>query len=347
VIAITGAASGIGRALAERLAAREDVRKIIAIDDARGDVRGVVWRVFDVCDPRIVERLAGADCVIHLAVDTSLDGNAKSRMARNVRGTQTVVTAAAAVGARRVVLCTSAMVYGALPDNPLPLDEDAPLRALPDGALVGDLLEMERVAASSAQLYPGTSVTVVRPAALVGPGVDTVLTRHFESPRLLVVRGGRPAWQFCHVDDLVSALEYAALGKVEGAVTVGCDGWLEQSAVEELSGLRRLELPAQLAFGTAERLHRLGVTPAPASDLQYVAYPWVVPSTKLRAAGWRPAYDNLTALMALLENVAGQHAVAARRLGRRDATLGAAGATAALVGAAAVVRARRRRRAGG
>jgi nucleoside-diphosphate-sugar epimerase len=206
---------------------------------------------------------------------------------------------------------------------------------------------MERVAASSAQLYPGTSVTVVRPATLVGPGVDTVLTRHFESPRLLVVRDGRPAWQFCHVEDLVSALELAALGKVEGAVTVGSEGWLEQDDVERLSGLRRLELPAQLAFGTAERLHRLGVTPAPASDLQYVTYPWVIPSTKLRAAGWRPAYDNVTAFMALLDQVAGRHAVVARRVGRRDATLGAAGATVAMVGAAAVIRARRRRRAGG
>jgi nucleoside-diphosphate-sugar epimerase len=347
VIAITGAASGAGRALAEQLAAREDVRKVIAIDDTRGDLAGVVWRVVDVADPGIVERLAGADCVVHLAVDMSVDGDAQARMKRNIRGTQTVVTAAAAVGAKRVVLCTSAMVYGASPENPVPLDEDAPLRALPDGALVGDLLEMERVAASSAQLYPGTSVTVVRPATLVGPGVDTVLTRHFESPRLLVVRDGRPAWQFCHVEDLVSALELAALGKVEGAVTVGSEGWLEQDDVERLSGLRRLELPAQLAFGTAERLHRLGVTPAPASDLQYVTYPWVIPSTKLRAAGWRPAYDNVTAFMALLDQVAGRHAVVARRVGRRDATLGAAGATVAMVGAAAVIRARRRRRAGG
>jgi len=348
VIAVTGAASGAGRLLAARLADRDDVRKVVAIDDSRGDVTGVLWRVVDVCDPGIVERLRGVDCVVHLAIDQSVDGDHKARTERNVRGTQTVVTAAAAVGARRVVLCTSAMVYGALPDNPLPLDEEGPLRAQPDGAFVGDLLEIERVAASASQLYPGTSVTVVRPAALVGPGVDTVLTRHFESPRLLVVRNARPAWQFCHLEDQVTALEYAALGKVAGAVTVGCDGWLEQNDVERLSGLRGLELPAQLAFGTAERLHRLGVTPAPASDLQYVAHPWVVPSTKLRAAGWAPVYDNTTAFMVLLEQVAGRHAVVARRLGRRDATLGAAGATVALVGTAALVRkARRRRRAGG
>jgi hypothetical protein len=110
--------------------------------------------------------------------------------------------------------------------------------------------------------------------------------------------------------------------------------------------MRRIELPATLAFGTAERLNRLGVVPAPASDLQYVVHPWVVPSTKLREAGWRPVYDNATALGVLLEQVSGHHAVAARRVGRRDATIGAAGAAVAVVGTAALVRRARKKRRG-
>ena len=134
-------------------------------------------------------------------------------------------------------------------------------------------------------------MTVIRPAAVVGPGVDSVVTRHFEAPRLLTVKGCDPRWQFCHVDDLVSALEMAALGTVSGVVAVGGEGWLEQEQVEEISGLKRLELPAGLTFGTAQRLHRLGITPAPATDLHYVVYPWVVDCAALRAAGWKPAVD--------------------------------------------------------
>jgi hypothetical protein len=113
-----------------------------------------------------------------------------------------------------------------------------------------------------------------------------------------------------------------------------------------ISGMRRIELPSSLALGTAERLHRLGVIPAPASDLQYVMHPWVVPSTRLRAAGWRPTYDNPTALGVLLEQVSGHHALAARRVGRRDATIGAAGAAVAVVGTAALVRRARKKRRG-
>jgi nucleoside-diphosphate-sugar epimerase len=257
-----------------------------------------------------------------------------------------VLTAAAAAGVRRVVLCTSAMVYGALPDNDVPLAEDAELRATAEATCVGDLLEIEHLAQRAPRAHPGLNVTVLRPAVLVGGGTDTALTRYFESPRLLVVAGSRPRWQFCHVADLVSALEYAVQEKVEGELAVGCDGWLEQEEVEELSGIRRMELPPSVALGAAARLHRLGLTPSPAGDLAYTMHPWVVGGSKLYEAGWRPAWSNEEALAELLREVAGRHAVAGRRLGRKDAatTLGAAGATVALVGTAALVRRARRAR---
>ncbi|MGN6333315.1 MAG: NAD-dependent dehydratase, partial [Motilibacteraceae bacterium] len=76
----------------------------------------------------------------------------------------------------------------------------------------------------------------------------------------------------------------------------------------------------------------------------YLMHPWVVPSTRLREAGWVPVHDNASVLALLLEQVQGHHAVAARRLGRRDATLGAAGAAVAVVGTAALVRRARRAR---
>jgi nucleoside-diphosphate-sugar epimerase len=345
VVGIVGAATGAGRVLASRLANREDVRRVVAVDATRGDVDGVTWRVLDVTDPSLVSRLSGCDVVVHAALDIGVTDDTAARSRHNVRGTQTVLTASAAAAVKRVVVVTSAMVYGALPDNPLPLTEDAPLRAAPDGALISDLLEVEALCARSPRSHPGTAVTVVRPAALVGPGVDTVLTRHFEAPRLLVVRGSNPTWQFCHVDDLASALETVVMDGLEGPVTVGSDGWLSRGDVEALSGRASIELPASFAFGTAERLHRIGVTPAPASELHYVTHPWVVPSTRLLASGWRPSYDNAMALEALLDEVAGRHAVASRRIGRREtATLGAAGATVAVLGTAAVVRRARRRR---
>jgi len=344
VVAVTGAARGVGRALVTRLARDPAFAKIVAIDDHRGDASGVTWRVIDVRDPALAGRLAGVDVVVHLDLDISLDADPTDRRAYNVRGAQTVLTAAAAERVGRVVFVSTAMVYGAGPDNPVPLPEDAPVAAEPDAGLVGDFLEIERLARRAPRVHPGVRVAVLRAAALVGPGIDTVITRHFEAPRLLTAKGCPPRWQFCHVDDLVSALELVLAEDLDGTFAVGCDGWLEAGEVEEITGKRGFDLPATVTFSTAQRLHRIGVTPAPATDLHYVVYPWVVDAARLRTAGWRPAYDNAAAMTAMLEESAGRHAALGRRLARKEATITAAGATVAVIGTAAIVRRARRRR---
>ena len=369
-VAITGAAGAIGQVLLDQWLDRPEIGdpatsvavfdpasqplsapgpqigKIVAIDVKRGEAQGVTWRIGDVRDPSLAKRLNGVDALIHLAVDWSLETPASERTALNVRGTQTVVTAAAAAGVGRVVLVTSASVFGALPDNPIPLAEDAPVMASPEG-IQADLLEIERIAEDARRVHPGLEVVVVRPAALIGPGVDTLVTRHFAAPLLLAIRDTSPAWQFCHVHDLCTALEFAALGKVSGTVTCASDGFLTQSRVEELTGMKRVELPLAVAMATAERLHRLGLTPVPASELAYVMHPLVVSSAQLRAAGWRPMFDNETNVRVLVEEVRSARALVGRRIGGRDAAVAgasAAGATVAVLGAAAFVRAARKAR---
>ena len=85
------------------------------------------------------------------------------------------------------------------------------------------------------------------------------------------------------------------------------------------------------------------MTPAPAIDLRFVVYPWVVDCASLRAAGWRPACGNDEALRVLLDQRKGRHALAGRRIARKEATITAAGATVAVIGTAAIVRRARRR----
>jgi nucleoside-diphosphate-sugar epimerase len=347
-IAVTGAAGGIGSRVAAQLLRADGVRRVVAIDVRKDDVPGVVWRVADVRDPALAAKLSGVDVVVHLATCRRPDAPPSERRALNVRGTEVVLSAAAAVGVSRVVVLTSGMVYGASPTNPVPLAEDAPLDAEADLTLIGDWVEMERQAAATARANPSLRVTCVRPASLVGPVADALLPKLFEAPRLLAIRDSEPHWQFCHLDDLVRALEWAALGHVDGAITVGCEGWLAHDEVEEISGMRSLVVPASLAFATAERLNRIGVLPAPASELRYLAHPWVVPSQRLREAGWKPEWDNAGALADHLAALGDRGSRGLSRLHRKEATRAAAGAAVAIVGTVAIARARgaRRRRRG-
>jgi len=344
VVAVTGAARGVGLALAKRLSESARVKRVIAIDSDRGDLAGVTWRVADVRDPAVAARLDGVDVIVHTDLDLSPDADERRRRTFNVRGVQAVLTAAAAERVGRVVLISSAMVYGARPENPVPLSEDAPLVATADGSLAGDMAEIEALGVRARRASPGLEVAIARPAALVGEPADTLVTRHFESPRLPAARGCPPRWQFCHVDDLASALELAACGVIDGSFAVGCDGWLDSDQIEALSGRKTIELPARVTLATAQRLHRLGLTPASAADLRYLVYPWVVECARLRTAGWRPSYDNTVAFEVLLGQRSGAPAVAGRRLDRKDAAITAAGATAAVIGTAVIIaRARRHR----
>ncbi|HEX5533854.1 MAG TPA: NAD-dependent epimerase/dehydratase family protein [Actinomycetales bacterium] len=358
---MTNAASPVGRAVTDVLARAvgNGIGSVVAVDGRavgeQGDERlvdrpgeGAVgedalrWRRADIATPSVADALAGADVVVHLAIPDDLEGalflDPHRRRTDAVRSAQAVLTAAAAVGARHVVVVTSAMVFGARPDSPVPLPEDGPLEAVPDDGVVGDLLEVEQVVARVRETYPGLAVTSLRPAAIVGPGVDTLTTRHFEAPRLLAVRDAPTLWQFCHVDDLARAVLKVVQDGLTGQLTVGAPGTLTEDEVGRLSGMRRIDVPRNLAFGTAERLHRVGVLRTPATELNFVVHPWVVSSSRLTDAGWRAEYDNEQCLRVLLEQVTRRKAATGRRIERSGTALGAAGAAVALVGTAAVWR---------
>jgi nucleoside-diphosphate-sugar epimerase len=331
-IAVTGAGQPIGAALVERLHHHAEQPSVIEIEDVSS---------------KLADELAGADTVVHLAVDRSTTSAPDERRMTNIAGTTALFDAVGVAGVRRVVLLTSAMVYGASASNEVPLDEDAPLAADSSDGLVGDWLAMERLAATRQAVSDGDlDVVSIRPASLVGAVADHLLPGLFEAVRLLALRDGRCLWQFCHHEDLLDALTLAAAGAVSGAVTVGSDGWMEREDVEAVAGMRSVVLPPAVAFATAERLHRIGGLASPASDLHYLLHPWVVGSQRLRATGWSPRWTNQAALEDHLQRLGDR---AGRNLGlvdRKYATRAAAGAgaTLAVIGSLALARTRARRR---
>src|SRR5699024_4426278 len=125
------------------------------IDSERGDLDDVTWRILDPTDPAIVTRLSGCDTVVHAAISLDVTDDVAERSRASVRGAQAVLTASAAAGVKRVVVVTSAMVYGADPDNPIPLDDDAPIRAEADGGVVSDLLDIEELCERAPRSHPG------------------------------------------------------------------------------------------------------------------------------------------------------------------------------------------------
>ncbi|MCK0111108.1 NAD-dependent epimerase/dehydratase family protein [Ornithinimicrobium sp. F0845] len=347
-VGVTRAGTSLGAVLTQQL--RSGGHQVIGLGHAPESPSGPSaepsWRDTDLVSPEVVDALQDLDAVVHLTHGAHLSGELAEdpgvRRSRLVREMQTLTVASAAAGVRHLVVVTSAMVYGARPDNPVPLPEDSPLRSDDTEGMVADLVEIEELLDRARDVHPAVLVTSVRPAALVGPGVDSIITRHFEAPRLLALKGARPRWQFCHVEDLGRALGTVLDERLGPVVTVGAPGSLGLEQVEEISHLRHISVAPAAAHGAADRLHRLGVLPVPASDLAYVSSPWVVDSRRLVDHGWLATHDNVDSLRVLLEEVRADRL--ARRVERKEAALGAAGAASAAVAIVATAALLRRRR---
>lgn len=290
-------------------------------------------------DPRLLPESCRRAVLVGWGDAAEAPGARASRVNAEARG---LLDAVAAGRLDRLVVISSTLVYGAHADNPVPLDESAPLRAATAaGGVVPDLLGVEAVVAA-AQGCEGR-VSVLRPACLLGVGMPGLLSEHLAAPRLLVLRGAAPLWQVCHADDLLSAtaLLLSTPAPLPREAVVASGGWLDQPALEAASGRRRLELPAAVAEATAARLRRARLVDA-GDELPYLRHPWVTSVHRLPSLGWAPSRSAEEAVRAHVAAVEG-FGSGALRAGATGATV--AGATAAVVGTAALLRRARARRA--
>jgi UDP-glucose 4-epimerase len=343
-VAVTGASSPIGKALLERLDADDAVDRIIGIDEVEPEmpVAKLEYRPSDVRDRLLAVALDGADVVVHLALDLTPQRAEDTHFARNVHGTRNVLAATAAAEASALVHLSTALAYGAHPDNPLPLREDAPLRANPDYAPAYHALLAEELVGEFAVARPGTRVAVLRPVAMLGHGAGDALTQRLEAPRIPGVRGYHPPTQVVHLDDVAVALHLAATGDLSGAYNVAADGWL---AVDELCGLlgkRLVEVPETLMFPLVHALWTRDVWPVPAGAVHFLMHPLVLSSAKLHAAGWTPTRTNREVLREFAAEHAGWVRLGTARLQRRSLGLGAGAAVTLAVGMVLIGRALRR-----
>lgn len=336
-VAITGVGGLIGRRLAGVLDAEQAVERIVGID-VREHVEVVSpkleYRRVDVRDHELGSAIDGADTVVHLAFRHDPAGDADAMRSVNVGGTRNVAEAAAAAGAGKLVYVSSGTVYGAHPDNDLPLTEDSPLRPNPGYVYAAHKLEIERWLESWAEEHPRTTVTVFRPSIVAGPGVQNFVSRQIEAPRFVAVKGHRPPLQFAHVDDVVAALVAAVTGELPGVYNVTAEGWLSFDETVAISGVRVLEIPEELALALTARRSRWRLVDYPPGAVAYVMHPWVLSVDRLLETGWRPRHSNRDALVAMVEEHTRYLTVAGIRTTRqrlRVLAAGVAGAATALV----------------
>jgi UDP-glucose 4-epimerase len=213
----------------------------------------------------------------------------------DVNGTHSVLWAASEAGVRQVLVTSSAVAYGAFPDNPRPITEAWPVRGAPDFSYARDKSESDRVCQLWAAEHPDRVMTIVRPCIVYGPKVDNYLSRTWSEARFVpLIDGVDEEFQLVHEDDLVEALVALLDARASGAFNVAADGTLGRRQAAAQLGLQVRELKMETArrlLGVAWRLRLPGVE-APPGSLAFLRYPWVVSNERLKAeTGWRPSME--------------------------------------------------------
>ncbi len=193
----------------------------------------------------------------------------------------------------QVVVVSSATVYGAWANNPVPLTEDAPLRPNPEFAYAVHKAQVERLVTDWADAHAEASVAVLRPALALAEDGAGWITRCLTGAAGIRAGDNDPPMQFLHLDDLASAVEHVRRERLSGPFNVAPVGWIPGDTARALVGDGpRLHLPDGAATRLAEWSWRMRLGPMPPGLVPYTQYPWVVASDRLRASGWEPRWSN-------------------------------------------------------
>ncbi len=309
VVAIVGARSFLGSNLTGLLEEDDHVRRIVALDTeapALSAGRGAKTRAYalDLTDPKADARLAEiltaerVDTLVHLAfLPTPSHAAAWAHELESV-GTRHTMVAARHAQVRKVVLWSQTVLYGAHPTNPNFLTERHPLRAARKEPFFADKIEAEGEVTRFAERVPGSVVTILRTAPMLGPTVQNYLTRYLSHRLVPTMMGFDPLVQLLHEIDAIAAFKLAIDRDVRGIFNIVADGVLPLSTVIKLAGRISTPIPHPLAETTVAMLWTAQLADAPPSFLKYLRFLCVADGKKAwDTMGFRPAYTTREALL--------------------------------------------------
>jgi UDP-glucose 4-epimerase len=296
-VLVTGLSTYWGGKLAQILEARDDVEVVVGLDtkDPTVPLERTEFVRSD-SSYSILSRIVKAtqiDTVLHthLIVDSTL-ASSRTLHEVNVIGTMSLLAAAGAAGSpvRKVVLKSSALVYGSNFQDPYRFREEDKRTRAPRTNVERSLLEVESILHDFADDSPHVDVTLLRFANVLGDDIETPYTTALKLPVVPEIFGFDPRIQFVHEDDVVGALMYATAHSVPGVFNVGGNGSMSWSEVCAIVGKRRLALPPIFTNAAVEPLRLLRLVDMPPESLMLLRYGRHIDNDRYKRAGFHYKY---------------------------------------------------------
>ncbi len=292
-VLVTGIAGNLGRALAKQLHLETTV---IGVDRRpfHDRPKDVEHHQLDLRKARVDDlfRRRRPEALIHLGIAHDPRMPFSEAHSFNVVGTQKILELCVRHGVKKVVVLSSANVYGPLPNNSNFLAEETPLMAADRFSGVRDLIELDMYAQSFVWRHPEVETVILRPCNIVGPTVRNAPSNYLRLARPLTVMGFDPMIQLIHEADVASALLQALRPGSRGVYNVVGPGEVPLSAVMRELGREPVPVPDFLLRPTLRRLFQAGVISFPPEELDHLQYLCVVDGSRAqRELGWAPRFS--------------------------------------------------------
>jgi UDP-glucose 4-epimerase len=271
---VTSSASGMGRLVCRRLHRTFDV---IGVDgqpfnDRPKDVEHHQTDLRRKAATQLLKKKK-PDVVVHIGAIHAPNGKGSHRI---IDATVQLLKLVEQVKARKLVLLSSATLYGPSATSASFLTEEAPLLGAGTVPDLSDDISLDMMVQSFFWKSPETETVILRPVHVVGPHVDNLATKYLRLQRAPKLLGFDPMIQIVHEDDVVAALELALRPGVRGVFNVTGQTQAPLSRLFQTRGTMPIPLPGPLLRAALHRASAWRFSNIDAGELQFLQYSCLV-----------------------------------------------------------------------
>ena len=289
-VVITGICGRLGKGVA-RVLHRE--RPVIGVDrrpflDKPKDIE---HQQVDIRRKKLkdVFRAGDIQAVVHLGVMHDPRASATEHHSWNVAGFAKLLEYVAQFRIPKLVVLSSANVYGPQPENPQFLSEEAPLLGGAAFSEIRDLIEVDMLAQSFFWKHPDTETVVLRPVHILG-SVRNAASNFLRLGTIPTLLGFDPMVQVIHESDVVRAVQLALNPGIRGIFNVAGPQALPLSRVIKLLDRPSIPVPYTLGKMVLGRMWSLRLSSFPVPELDHIRYVCMVDDRRARdVLGFKPA----------------------------------------------------------
>ncbi|ORB31323.1 NAD-dependent epimerase/dehydratase family protein [Mycolicibacterium parafortuitum] len=307
VVLVTGACRFLGGYLTARLAQNPLINHVIAVD-AVAPSKDLLRRMgraefvrADIRNPFIAKviRNGDVDTVVHAAAASYAPraGGRATLKELNVMGAiQLFAACQKAPSVRRVILKSTSEVYGSSSRDPVAFFESSSRRRPPGEGFARDSIDIEGYARGLGRRRPDIAVTILRLANMIGPAMDTALSRYLAGPVVPTVVGHDARLQLLHEQDALGALERATMAGKPGTFNIGAAGVIMMSQAIRRSGRLALPVPRSALVAVDSLWRATRNTELDREQLDYLSYGRVMDTNRMvNELGYTPKWTTAEA----------------------------------------------------